>query len=90
MSDIQKSKKTIIILIVLLTISIGYIGVDKYKDLQEKKVYNAYQNGYTKGIQEAVISLYQQTNNCKSAMINIGNISRQVFDVACLQNVQQS
>ena len=86
----EKSKKTIRILVLLLVISMGYIVVDKYMDSQEKKLFNVYQEGYTKGVQEAVIGLYQQTSNCQPATINVGNVSRQIFDIACLQNTQES
>ena len=89
MQNKDKSTKIIMILGILLILSIGYIAVDKYKTSQEKQLLTAYQNGYLKGIQESVVSLYQQTNNCQPAVINIGNLSRRIFDAACLKNAQQ-
>ena len=35
------------------------------------------------------ISLYKQTENCQTASITIGNLSKQVLDTECLQNAQQ-
>ena len=86
----KKFKTIIILLVVLLIVSLGYITFDKYKTIQEKKLLTVYQNGYLKGIQESVVSIYKQTNNCQPAIIKIGNVTRQVFDTACLQNLQQS
>ena len=89
MQSNDKSKKIIIILTILLVISLGYITINKYKTMQEERLLTAYKDGYTKGIKEAVISVYQQTNDCNPTVIKIGNVSRQLFDVACLQNTQQ-
>ena len=90
MQNKDKSTKTIMVLGILLVLSIGYIAIDKYKTGQEKQLLTAYQNGYNRGIQEAVVSLYQQTENCQAAVINLGNVSKQVFDTSCLQAAQQS
>ena len=89
MVNIQQSKKAIIILAILLIISMGYIGIDKYQESQETKLLNVYQKGYGKGIQETVVSLYQKTENCQTARIQIDNVSKQIFDTACLQIAQQ-
>ena len=40
MVNIQQSKKAIIILTILLIISMGYIGIDKYQESQETKLLN--------------------------------------------------
>ena len=90
MQNKNKSTKIIMILGILLVLSMGYITIDKYRAGQEKQQLTAYQNGYNRGVQEAVVSLYQQTENCKAAVINIGNVSKQLLDTACLQAAQQS
>ena len=82
-------KRTAMVLGILLVLSVGYIAFDKYKTSQETQLLTAYQDGYNRGVQEAVVSLYQQTNNCQGAVINLGNVTREVFDTACLQNAQQ-
>ena len=82
-------KRTAMVLGILLVLSVGYIAFDKYKTSQETQLLTAYQDGYNRGVQEAVVSLYHQTNNCQGAVINLGNVNREVFDTACLQNAQQ-
>ena len=86
----EKSTKIIMILSILLVFSVVFIAVDKYKTSQEKQLLTAYQTGYNQGVQEAVVSLYQQTNNCQPTVINLGNVSRQLFDTSCLQTQEQS
>ena len=90
MQNKDKSTKTIMVLGILLVLSMGYIAVDKYRTGQEKQLLTAYQDGYNKGIQEIITALYEQTENCQAAVINIGNVSKQVFDSSCLQNEPQS
>tara|TARA_Y100000310_G_C19974611_1_gene487017 strand:+ start:167 stop:451 length:285 start_codon:yes stop_codon:yes gene_type:complete len=84
----KKFRLTITILAILLVLSVGYIAIDKYTTSREQQLMATYQGGYNKGVQDAVVSLYQQTNNCQPATINIGNLTKQIFDVACLQNQQ--
>jgi len=50
---------------------------------------SSFQAGYNKGITDAVVAVYQQTNNCKATTINIGNITRQVIDISCLTKAPQ-
>ncbi|MBL7051276.1 hypothetical protein ISS04_03915 [Candidatus Woesearchaeota archaeon] len=88
MHNDKKFKTTILILAIFLVLSIGYIAIDKYQSSREQQLMATYQGGYNKGVQDAVVSLYQQTDNCQPATINIGNLTKQVFDVACLQQAQ--
>ncbi len=87
-NDNKKFRRTIIILAILLVLSVGYIAIDKYTTSREQQLLATYQGGYNKGVQDAIVSLYQQTDNCQPATINIGNLTKQFFDVACLQNQQ--
>lgn len=81
-------KATIIIILILalaLLVAVGYI---LYGRIQNSKLINQQQVftvGYNQGLTAAVTALAQQTNNCQPAVITLGNFSRQVIDVACLQ-----
>ena len=44
--------------------------------------------GYNVGIQDTVVSLLKQTDNCQITNVNFGNYSRQVVDVACVKKAQ--
>ena len=69
----------------MLIASLSYIGVIKYEQNQQVKFQQAYLQGYNQGITDVVSGLYQQTNTCQPVNIFIGNSSKQVIDVACLQ-----
>jgi regulatory protein YycI of two-component signal transduction system YycFG len=76
----KRSEIIILVLVILLGISFGYIIFEKLQMMQQQ----AFQAGYSQGFQDAVISLYQQTNNCRVTTIRIGNVTRKVIDANCL------
>ncbi len=47
-----------------------------------------FQSGYEEGLFESVKTIYQQTDNCQIAIINIGNNTKQLLDVYCLQVIE--
>ena len=81
----KKQTILIIALAALLVASLIYIGVDKWQDKRQQELITVYQQGYSQGITEAVTALYQQTQECKTTTINIGNITRQVVDADCVR-----
>jgi hypothetical protein len=81
----SKQRFAIIVLCILLAASLSYIGATEYKQSQQEKLQQAYVQGYNQGVTNAVSSLYQQTNNCQAVNIFMGESSKQVIDVACLQ-----
>lgn len=80
---------TIILSIVLLLV-IGYVSYDKYSNYQQTKLQQVYNIGYNDGIADSVVQLYQNTNNCAVATINLQNITRSVADVDCINQVLQN
>jgi regulatory protein YycI of two-component signal transduction system YycFG len=76
----KRSEIIILVLVILLGISFGYIIFEKLQMMQQQ----AFQTGYSQGFQDAVISLYQQTNNCRVTTIRIGNVTREIIDANCL------
>jgi len=82
---INKSKTIILALALLLIVSVGYIIFERFQEAQQQLYLQAAQSGYNKGIQDTVVSLYQQTNNCQLTTINIGNVTRQIVDVECVK-----
>lgn len=85
MLRMSKQKFVIILLCIMLIASLSYIGVTKYKQGQQVKLQQAYSQGYNQGISDVVSGLYQQTDTCQPINIFVGNLSKQVIDVACLQ-----
>lgn len=52
----------------------------------QQDIFDAYQNGYNKGAEESIVELFQQTSNCQQpTSIWIGNNTKQIIDVTCLQ-----
>ncbi len=85
----NKHKLLVVILVVLLLIAVGYIIYDKVQQKRQAQLYNALQQGYNQGLYNAVVSLYQQTEECKVTAITLGNLTRQVVDVACIQQASK-
>ena len=73
-----------IILAVLLLVAAVYIATNWYQEGQLAKQQEAYQQGYNTGVTAAVVTLFQQTNNCNPTTINVQDNVRQIIDTACL------
>lgn len=82
-------KKVAIIVVLILALAliaaVGYIVYDKWQTSKSRDQQQMFVSGYNQGYTAAVIALIQQTDNCQTTPINIGNFSRQVVDIACLQ-----
>ena len=85
MKSETKMKLMLGVLIVLLVAALSYIGVDKYNQSQTEKMVKIANEAYTSGITGAVVSVYQQTENCQIATLKLGNVTRDIVDVACLK-----
>lgn len=82
---LSKERTIIIVLVILLGISVFYIVFDAVQRQRTQELVAIYQQGYDQGLTDAVLTLYQQTEGCNAAVINIGNVTRQVLDVDCLK-----
>ncbi len=85
-----RQKLLMILMVVLLIGAIGYIAVDKYNDTMLRAQQQYALAGYNQGITGAITSLYQNTENCQVATLNLGNVTRQVADVECFRRAMQS
>jgi len=82
-----------IIIIGLLISLIGilqYLVLDKWMDSMNEEMTKNIQNAYDQGLLDAVIAIYQQTENCQGVPIKIGNLTKTVFDVSCLDDFNQN
>lgn len=82
---LNKEKVIIIALSVILFSLVQYVIYEKIIQSRQQELANAYQNGYNKGVTDAAISIYKQTNNCQTTTISIGNLSKNIFDLSCLK-----
>jgi hypothetical protein len=83
---ISKQKIVIIALSIALFAIAQYFAIEKVSEANQKKMSDVYQNGYDQGLKDAVTTLYEQTKDCQTTTIFVGNLSRQIFDIACLKN----
>ena len=80
----------------IIALSVGlfalgqYVIYEKTTESRQQELSNAYQNGYTKGLSDAVTAIYKQTENCHSATLTIGNLTRTMLDLSCLKSAQNN
>ncbi len=86
---ISKQKLVIIILAVaLVTIFVWFMIIDNHIiPTIQQEIINSYQNGYNSGVENSIIELFQQTLNCQPTYIWVGNDTKQLIDVTCLQPI---
>ena len=80
----EKKEILLWILAVALIVAVVYIAVEKLQAKQFQELMKAYQQGYQKGLTDAIATLYAQTENCQVTTITLGNKTRQLIDTACI------
>ncbi len=86
----NRQKITIIALSVALFALAQYVIYEKVMESRQQELANAYQNGYNKGLTDAAVTIYRQTENCQTTTITIGNLTKNVFDLSCLKTQQKN
>lgn len=81
----NKSKITIIALSLTLFGLSQYVIYEKITESRQQELTSTYQNGYNKGLTDAAVTVYKQTDNCQTTTITIGNLTKTVFDLSCLK-----
>jgi len=85
----DKQKITIIVLAVALILISQYVLLDKWSLTQQQQNLESYQNGYAQGLIDAITSIYQQTQNCQITTVNVGNSTKDIVDISCLEIVSE-
>lgn len=81
----NRYKVLIIVLTILLIISSSYIALEKLSAMKQE-IYNiGFQDGYNRALEDAILTLYQQTENCQRTTIRVGNLTREIIDVKCIE-----
>ena len=55
-----------------------------WSDDRQQELIDAFSQGYDKGLEDAVFSLYNQTDNCFTVPIFIDNKSKYLIDLSCV------
>ena len=82
----NKQKVVIIILAIGLFSVAQYVVFDKLNESKEQEMIKIFQLGYDQGIFDSVNLLFEQTKNCNVAEISIGNVTRNILDLSCLDS----
>ncbi|MBR9690388.1 hypothetical protein GOV08_01760 [Candidatus Woesearchaeota archaeon] len=77
---------TLILLVVLIVIG-GFWLVGKYNIYKISKQNEVFVAGYNQGVSDAIVKLYQDTEDCNVASVFIGNLTRRVADVECIEKI---
>lgn len=86
-NQIDGFKIATIVLSVILLLVIGYLGIDKYNERQAINYQQYYGDGYKQAVNDMAVKLYQETEECKITSVQIGEETRQLADVVCIQQV---
>jgi hypothetical protein len=81
----NKQKIALIVLAVALFVVLQYIIIDKLEQIKQEQMLSIYQSGYSDGLKTAITSLFEQTQNCQTTTIAIGNLTKQVIGLDCLK-----
>lgn len=81
----NKQRITIITLSIALFALTQYVIYEKIIETRQHELVNMYQEGYKKGLTDAAVAVYQQTENCQTTVITIGNFTKTILDVSCLK-----
>jgi len=83
-------KKIIIIGIAgAIFLIVQYYVVEQLTQNKQEELIDAFFQGHEKGIDEVISLLYNQTENCKPVPISIGNNSKVLFDISCIEKNSQ-
>lgn len=74
----------IIILIILLLASIGYILFDKYRTTKAQEQLSFFQQGVQIGYEQAILQLIQQASTCQPVPVFANNQTINMIAVECL------
>ena len=72
-----------VVLSILLVLAVCYIGYIKVNQFASNYAVAAYNQGKV----DTLVQLYTNTADCKIATVSLGNVTRQVADVECIQKV---
>lgn len=74
-----------VILILLLMVLIGQMGFSAYSGYMVETMTDSYTAGYGDGMSTAVRQLIIQTENCSYVSVQLGNVTKNLVDLACIQ-----
>lgn len=74
----------ITVLSVALFIAVQYIVIEKWQESEQQKILTTFHDGYEHGLNDASNAIFQQTSNCHITKITVGNSTKEIVDLSCL------
>jgi len=84
----KKAIVVILILVILLVASVGYIVYGFYSNWDYKKQANAYQRGAQYGFEQAIVQISGMAVSCQQVPLTVQNQTINIVSVDCLQKSQ--
>jgi uncharacterized membrane protein YebE (DUF533 family) len=81
----KKVAFSMVVLIVLLALAVGYIAYDKYSVWKQDQDFGIYQQGAQEGYEQAVMQMFQQASSCQQVPLTVENQTIGIVAVECLQ-----
>jgi hypothetical protein len=72
-------------LLILFILLLSYVAYNEYSWQQYQGLIGAAQVGYSQGVVDTVAKLYEETEACQPVPVALGNLTKYVIDVSCLQ-----
>ena len=83
-----KEKYLVIVLIILLILSLGYIVIDKVGEVMQQKRNTLMQSAMGLGYKSAVIKLINEAGSCNPVPVTAGNVTLHLIAMECLTPVK--
>jgi hypothetical protein len=80
-----RKNKPFLLLLVLFILLLSYVVYNEYNWYQYQNMIGAAQAGYGQGVVDTVAKLYTETETCQPVPVILGNYTKYVIDVSCLQ-----
>jgi len=80
----KKIAISMVVVVVLLVLAVGYIVYDKYSDWKQNRELGIYQQGAQIGFEQAIVQVAQQAVTCQQVPLNVGNQTVNIVAVDCL------
>jgi len=68
------------------TLVLQFIILDSWTEKQETVANNNYNKGVQDGLENAVISILVNTEDCQTTTVEFNNQTRELIDFTCLEN----
>ena len=85
----KKLKISLIVLVIIVLLVVGYFGVKAYKTLRAEKNEMIFEQGFTYGYTSAVMQIMNISETCQPFPVYLGNQTKNLISIDCL-NFQQA